>query len=155
MDSVLILTAGCSDVCVEGGFDKCMFAQHTCGTLMGVSNDFTIQQCKNAHGKFSFRCIYVETTDHPHLVVMLPCASHDPPRGPGLDELSVSVIIADWSQMCCTPINGCNYQQARLRNPQIRANKCSRFWVGCQKGFRVWLRCILTHWKGQSLSAWY
>lgn len=128
MDFVLILTAGCSDVFVEGRHDTCMFTQHTCCTLMAVFNDFTTRRCKNTHRKFSLGCIYVRQPVTPPALQSRHRVPHmTSPRDWGLDELWVSAIIEDWSQMCCTPINGSDYQGARLRNTQIKFNKRDRF----------------------------
>lgn len=61
----------------------------------------------------------------PPSIVTLPCTSRDP-KGWWLAELLASAILTDWSSMCYTPINGSNYQWARLWTLQTEVNKHNR-----------------------------
>lgn len=61
----------------------------------------------------------------PPSVVTLPCTSHDP-KCWWLAELPASAILTDRSSMCYTPINGSNYQWARLWTLQTEVNKHNR-----------------------------
>lgn len=63
---------------------------------------------------------------HSHVAV---CSFCDP-RGWWLAELPATAILTDWSSMCYTPINGSNYQWARLWTLQTEVNKHNRSWGG-------------------------
>lgn len=59
-----------------------------------------------------------------HVAVRLPW----PRTGWWLAELPASAILTDWSSMCYTPINGSNYQWARLWTLQTEVNTRNKTW---------------------------
>lgn len=106
--------------------------------------------------------IYTIRDQPPTPTVTLLCASHDP-KGWWLAELPASAILTDWSSMCYTPINGSNYQWARLWTLQTEVNTHNRSW-GALRGWGEgggsisWLKASASHCRSlersESLSAW-
>lgn len=106
--------------------------------------------------------IYTIRDQPPTPTVTLLCASHDP-KGWWLAEHPASAILTDWSSMCYTPINGSNYQWARLWTLQTEVNTHNRSW-GALRGWGEgggsisWLKASASHCRSlersESLSAW-
>lgn len=134
-------------VCVESVCG--MFMINVClhsayATCFCVCDECMMRRYAWIHTKSSFVFMHAERSrpviapgsgisSPPPQTVTLLCASHDP-RGWWLAELPASAILTDWSSMCYTPINGSNYQWARLWTLQTEVNKHNRSW-GALRGW--------------------
>lgn len=121
----------------------------TCVCVENICGLFMIKQCLqsvsaalcvmhryvNVH-KMLFLFLHARVRDprarralHSHVA---GCSFRDP-RGWWLAELPATAILTDWSSMCYTPINGSNYQWARLWTLQTEVNKHNRSWGGPER----------------------